>query len=203
QGAQDVFPVFRLAGRDGEAAVAGHHRGDPVPAGGSRQRVPGELRVHVRVDVDEARGHNLAVGVHRPGGRAADFPDFDNPALFDSHVPGERGPPGTVNDPAVLNEKVICHGVLLFRPVPPDEVRRRASSPGCASSVSANRECMSLRGAAGDEAISFTDKDCFAPLAMTPDAAFAGTLFNLANVITAAPRLTRILCRPSSWPADR
>ena len=36
---------------------------------------------------------------------------------------------------------------------------------------------VSLRGAVGDEAISFTDKDCFAPLAMTSYPEFADTLF--------------------------
>jgi hypothetical protein len=35
---------------------------------------------------------------------------------------------------------------------------------------------MSLRGAAGDEAISFSSKDCFAPLAMTRSSEFADTL---------------------------
>jgi hypothetical protein len=35
---------------------------------------------------------------------------------------------------------------------------------------------MSLRGAAGDEAISFSGKDCFAPLAMTRSREFADAL---------------------------
>jgi hypothetical protein len=38
------------------------------------------------------------------------------------------------------------------------------------------RETVSLRGAAGDEAIFFLDKDCFATLAMTAYLKFADTL---------------------------
>ena len=37
---------------------------------------------------------------------------------------------------------------------------------------------MSLRGATGDEAISFSSKDCFAPLAMTQYTELADTLYD-------------------------
>src|SRR2546427_12626974 len=109
-----MFPVLRLARRDGKAAVAGPDRRDPVPAGGSRQRVPGELRIHVRMDVNEARSYHLAVSVHGSSGRPVDFPDLYDLVACDCHVPGESGPPRTVNNPAILDEKIICHGILLF-----------------------------------------------------------------------------------------
>ena len=51
------------ARREREAAVAGEQRGDAVPRRGRRGRVPVQLRVVVRVDVDEAGRDEQAVGV--------------------------------------------------------------------------------------------------------------------------------------------
>ena len=42
-------------GRERDAAVAEHDRGHAVPARRRRVGVPGELRVEMGVDVDEAR----------------------------------------------------------------------------------------------------------------------------------------------------
>lgn len=46
------------------------------------------------------------------------------------------------------------------------------------------RFCLGTRtDAGGDEAISFTGKDCFAPLAMTRHMEFADTLFRVSQLI--------------------
>jgi hypothetical protein len=61
--AHDALAVRRTAGRDGEAAVADHGRRDAEGGGGRGAGVPGELRVVVRVVVDDARHQCEAVGV--------------------------------------------------------------------------------------------------------------------------------------------
>ena len=53
----------RPARRDGEAAVADHRGGDAERGRGRGPRVPGDLRVVVRVVVDDARHQRQAVGV--------------------------------------------------------------------------------------------------------------------------------------------
>ena len=52
-------------GRERDAAVAEHDRRDAVPARRGRVGIPRELRVEVRVDVDEAGRDERAVGVDR------------------------------------------------------------------------------------------------------------------------------------------
>ncbi len=63
---QQPRDVLGLRRREGEPAVAGEERGDAVPRRGRRRRVPVQLRVVVRVHVDEAGRDEQAVGVdHR------------------------------------------------------------------------------------------------------------------------------------------
>ena len=52
--------------REPEAAVADHHRGDAVPAGERQVGIPEELRVVVRVEIDEAGRDDLAARVEDP-----------------------------------------------------------------------------------------------------------------------------------------
>jgi hypothetical protein len=59
---------------------------------------------------------------------------------------------------------------------------------------------MSLRGAVGDEAISFTDTDCFAPLAITPHAEFADTIYK-ETFITQEQRYLLLAESPRFHPA--
>ena len=75
--------VLGLAGREGDAAVAHHDRGDAVPAGRGRQRVPADLRVEMSVDVDEAGRDQRALGVdhaRRRSRRACRRPRSARPA---------------------------------------------------------------------------------------------------------------------------
>src|SRR5262249_45890407 len=51
--AQDELAMPGTGGRDAEAAVAHHHRGDAVPGRDRQHAVPEHLGVVVRVDVDE------------------------------------------------------------------------------------------------------------------------------------------------------
>src|SRR3546814_11682905 len=55
--------VGRAHRREADAAVAGHHGGDPVPGRRVEAVVPGGLAVVVHVDVDEAGRDEQAIGV--------------------------------------------------------------------------------------------------------------------------------------------
>ena len=51
----DELAIFGPRRRDAESAVALHDRGDPMPRRRRQVAVPENLRVEMRVDVDEAR----------------------------------------------------------------------------------------------------------------------------------------------------
>ena len=59
------FAVARAAGRDGEAAVADDRRGDAERRRGRRPGIPGELRVVVRMVIDDAGHEREPVAVDR------------------------------------------------------------------------------------------------------------------------------------------
>ena len=76
--ADDQVLVLLGAGREREAAVP-HHRSDAVVAGRRAERVPEDLRVHVRVAVDDPGGDNVSLGIdhlRRAFADAADRRDF-------------------------------------------------------------------------------------------------------------------------------
>ena len=64
--AHDDVAVLGSRRRDAEAAVAHHHTRDPVPARRREVAVPEDLRVVVRVDVDEAGRQRRARRGRRP-----------------------------------------------------------------------------------------------------------------------------------------
>ena len=106
--------MLRPARRDGEAAVAHDDGGDAVPRRRARRRVPEELAVVVRVEVDEARRHDEAAGVElasRP--RSATAPT----AVIRPSVDRRRRPPRFASR-AVAHESAadhqIGHGRLLY-----------------------------------------------------------------------------------------
>ena len=97
--------------READAAVAHHHRGDAVPARRREQRVPGDLAVVVRVDVDEAGRDEHAVGVDRPARRRRRraVADLGDHAVVDRDV-GRRGRrAGAVDDRAAADHEIV-HG---------------------------------------------------------------------------------------------
>ncbi len=105
-----------LAGVDGgeaDAAVAGDDRGHAVAGGRVEHLVPGGLAVVVGVDVDEAGGDQLPVGVDDLGGLALDGADGHDLAVLHRHVAPSGVGTGAVDD----------------RPVPDDQVVH-ATSPG-------------------------------------------------------------------------
>ena len=77
--------------RDGEAAVPGERRGDAVERRRREGTVPEDLRVVVRVDVDEPGGDDLAGGVDGLGGFGVDGPDRGDLAVGDPDVGSTAG----------------------------------------------------------------------------------------------------------------
>ena len=101
--------VLGHAGRQREAAIAHHHRRNAVPARAAAQRIPGDLRVHMGMAVDEARRHDQAVGVDGAVGGRRDAADLDDAAVPDADIGGEARLSGAVDDGAATNEKIEGH----------------------------------------------------------------------------------------------
>ncbi len=93
--------------REPHAAVADHDRGHAVPARRPELRVPRGLAVVVRVHVDEARGHQQAVGVDGLAGRSVDLPDLGDPPVGHCDVAGERVVSESVDDRAAADHEIM------------------------------------------------------------------------------------------------
>ena len=103
QSRQEVF-VAGLHRREGEATVPGNHRGDPVQRRRRQCLVPEDLRVVVRVEVDEAGDHREPVGVDRPASRLVILANPDDPPIANRDIGGPWGRAGPVDDASVANE---------------------------------------------------------------------------------------------------
>ena len=71
---------------DAEAAIADHRRGDAERRRGRERGIPGDLRVVVRVHVDDAGREHQPVGVDGLVALVADRTDGDDPAVLDRDV---------------------------------------------------------------------------------------------------------------------
>ena len=100
--------VLGAAGRDRVAAVPGHHGGDAVIARRGGEGLEGELRVVVRVDVDDAGHDDEAVGVDGAA-RAREAADVGHEAVADADVGAAHGEAGAVHDRAALDDGVERH----------------------------------------------------------------------------------------------
>ena len=107
---------LRAAGRDADAAVAHDHRGHAVPGGGRQRAVPADLRVVVRVRVDEAGGDDQVGRVDDPaGGALRELADRRDLSVRDRDVGVARRRAGAVDQLAVLDEEVVGHGRPVYR----------------------------------------------------------------------------------------
>jgi hypothetical protein len=111
QHARQLFALLRLDGGEGERAVADDDRGGAVVTGVGTERVPHDLRVVVAVVVHEARGHDTAVGLDHPAGRAVEPSELHDLAAGHRHVTVEGGPTGSVDDAPVLDQEIVRHVV--------------------------------------------------------------------------------------------
>ncbi len=123
-GAADVLGALKIAddevglalatGRQGEAAVAHDHAGHALETRAGADRIPEDLRVHVGVAVDEARRHHVTLGVERFLGGRGDAADLRDLAVLDADVAAIARQSGTIDDHAVLDDEVECHGSPPF-----------------------------------------------------------------------------------------
>ena len=106
-----AVPVFDAGRRKAEAAVAQSHRRDAVPAGQGAVGVPENLGVVVGVQVDEAGGHDQALGVDFPLSVAAVQPaDLGDATVLDGDIADVAGRPGPVDDGTASDDDVVgCH----------------------------------------------------------------------------------------------
>ena len=110
--AGEELPVGRLAGREGHSTVAEQRRGDAMPGNRRDLRVPADLGVEMRVQVDEAGGYRQpARGELFPAG-LRHFPDFHDSVAVDRDVGLERRCAGPIDDVAPSNDQIMGHGVL-------------------------------------------------------------------------------------------
>jgi hypothetical protein len=113
-GATDVLGAFEVAHhqvgflgaarRQGETAIAHHHRRDALVAGAGAVRVPEDLRVHVGVAVDETGRHDMTLGVDRLFRAAAEPADLDDLAVLHTDIAAIARQPRTIDDHAVSHE---------------------------------------------------------------------------------------------------
>ena len=91
----------------------------PCQLDGVMLRVPDDLAVVVRVDVDPARGDDEPVGVDLPGAASADAADLGDHAAVDGDVGGDRRRPRAVDDRAPSDDELV-------HDCPPAALRRTA-----------------------------------------------------------------------------
>src|SRR6267378_4570958 len=114
QVAHHQVPVRRTARRDGEAAVADDRGGDAERRRGRGARIPGELRVVMRVVVDDPRHQRQAAGIDCFFCAVLDFSDFRDAAVLDAHVsvPGRRTQ--TVEKQRAADREVVHGGWPVY-----------------------------------------------------------------------------------------
>ncbi|MBK6281237.1 MAG: hypothetical protein IPF57_25510 [Gammaproteobacteria bacterium] len=98
-----------------KAAVAEHHRGHAVGSPSGEVGIPEDLRVVVRVQVDEAGRDHQSVGVdHAPGARVRDLAHARDHAVPDADVTLPARIARAVHDHAVPDDDVeFLHETLL------------------------------------------------------------------------------------------
>ena len=107
---REVTTVFGLAGGERHAAVAEHDRGDAVVAGRRGDRIPAQLRIEVRVDVDETGCDVLAVRADLALALFFDLADLRYAVAVDGDIRGHRGTAGAVDHLAAPDHDVMAHG---------------------------------------------------------------------------------------------
>ncbi len=93
---QERSTTLRTGRRQAVPTVPGDHPGHALPTRGSQVSIPQDLRVIVRVDVDESGSDQPARGVDLPSSRYA-VTDFDDPAVGNADIGDVGGPPRPVD----------------------------------------------------------------------------------------------------------
>ncbi|HMD63044.1 MAG TPA: hypothetical protein VKF83_03605, partial [Stellaceae bacterium] len=109
QAAGEPLPVLRLAGRQRKPAIAHHDTGDAMPARAAAERVPVDLRIHMRVPVDEPGRDDQPVGIDRALSGGTDAANLDDPPAPDPDIRAVARHPGSIHHGAVLDQQVEAH----------------------------------------------------------------------------------------------
>src|SRR5580704_3945530 len=94
------------AGGETDAAIAHHHAGDAVARRRRHPVLPGYLAVIMGVDVDEARGHDLALGVDLFLASAGNRPDSGDAAVADRDIGLEGLAARAIDDRTAANDQI-------------------------------------------------------------------------------------------------
>jgi hypothetical protein len=124
--AHDGVAVLGPGGRDAEPAIAHHDARDPVPRRRREVAVPEDLRVVVRVDVDEARRQRQAVEVDhlrcRVGHQLARERHGGDAVAGDRDVGRPGGGAGPVDQRATAQQQVHRPSDRSARPARPGTI---------------------------------------------------------------------------------
>src|SRR5262249_37669094 len=101
--------VVPPAGREAHAAIAHHRRGDAVLRGGRDVLAPGDLAIIMRVDVDKARGNQLAAGVDLFLAVPSDLADLADAAVLDGDIAVIEVAAASVGNRAAADHEVMSH----------------------------------------------------------------------------------------------
>ena len=94
--------------READTAIAHHDRGDAVPGRRSEQRIPADLPVVVRVDVDEAGGDHQPVRIHRAPRRfTLEVADLGDDPVVNRYISLPSRLTGSVNERAATDNQVV------------------------------------------------------------------------------------------------
>ena len=130
-----LLVIGRPHRREGHAAIADHHRGHAVPARRTADRIPGELRVEVAVDVDKAWCDQTARRVDAALRTASELAYLGDAPVDDGDVGAARRRAAAVHHRAVLDQDVVAaHGCiscawLMPAAVPALKARRKCRAP--------------------------------------------------------------------------
>ena len=111
---RDNLFLLRATRRNTHPAVAHQDAGHPVPARTGEQRVPGDLRVVMSMNIDKTRRDHAAVGVDCPRGRSGCRANVDDNPILDSDSTVKEPRASTVTNLSVRNEQVVGHASPLY-----------------------------------------------------------------------------------------
>lgn len=118
--AYDEMPLGRARRRQREATVAHDHGGDAVETRAGPEGVPIHLRVHVGMNVDKARGHDVSGGVDFLSSSLTDDANGGDAALGNAHVGTRPRASRAVDDRRITDDEIHVvdsrlgvHGVIL------------------------------------------------------------------------------------------
>ena len=107
--------LFGFGGSEAHPTVAHDGGGDTVPTRGGDPRIPGDLRVVVRVHVDEAGGEQATVGIDGAGAHAAAARCFDggDDVAVDRDVGVPAGRTAAIDQEGVANDEIVTHESIV------------------------------------------------------------------------------------------